>query len=343
MKKSLRNIILATAILTIGCGEEKKPQIETIQIHKPTLYEQKPQTAEQQTCVDISLENITNHMVNATIKHPSNYDYISIDILDYDQGDCLIASYTIPSTESSYQQVTSPIFKFLPENTSIHITGHNQQQTTNLADTTYSNQIIKSIIIDRNGEQEALYQIEGDSFNLFGRIVDILPVSTGLVYGDRNTPLGYHHIRAKYDVSINYNRGWTMYWALWYFEQGILPPNGIHQGEADTPYGQPISHGCTRVPEKYAEKLYDWADIGIPVIIIDDEITANIYKNDFDRTHYNSYLQILEQLSIPYFEINKLETLQNLNPHFNSILDACEQWEQPHLPNFNQLIEGLLE
>ena len=134
-----------------------------------------------------------------------------------------------------------------------------------------------------------------------------------------------------------------MPWALWYFEQGVLPPNGIHQGEEGTPYGQPASHGCTRVPDKFAEGLYNWAEIGTPVIIIDDQVTANIYKNDFDRSHYNTYMQILQQLNNPYFENNKLETLQNLNPYFNSILDACEQWKQPQLPNFNELTEELLE
>ena len=342
MKKSLTNIILATAILTIGC-KEQKPAIETHSPIKQELYIPKPQSQEPQTHANISLENITNHIISATIEYPFNYDSLSMDILDNDQGDCLIASYSPPPSNQPYQQITSPIFKFLPENTTIQINGHNQQQTTLLADTTYSNQIIKSIIIDRNGEEERLYQIEGDSFNLFGRIVDILPVSTGLVYGDRNTPLGYHHIRSKREMSVNYDRGWYMPWALWYFEQGVLPPNGIHQGEEGTPYGQPASHGCTRVPDKFAEGLYNWAEIGTPVIIIDDQVTANIYKNDFDRSHYNTYMQILQQLNNPYFENNKLETLQNLNPYFNSILDACEQWKQPQLPNFNELTEELLE
>lgn len=62
---------------------------------------------------------------------------------------------------------------------------------------------------------------------------------------------------------------WMPYWMAFNGPYGIheLPewPGGIKEGANHL--GIPVSHGCVRLPVGAAEELYNWADIGTPVIV----------------------------------------------------------------------------
>ncbi len=54
----------------------------------------------------------------------------------------------------------------------------------------------------------------------------------------------------------------------------------LHAGDVVGPY---CSHGCINLPPDSAEKLYDWAKIGIPVIITD---TLGSLNRDLSRLYF---------------------------------------------------------
>lgn len=97
--------------------------------------------------------------------------------------------------------------------------------------------------------------------------------STG-TYG-RATKLGRFAVQSKYEMAHGYIGGvhYKMpYWLGIYYagasENGIheLPYiNGVKETSKDL--GRRVSHGCVRLDEGVAKKVYDWADLGTPVII----------------------------------------------------------------------------
>lgn len=110
-----------------------------------------------------------------------------------------------------------------------------------------------------------------------GEVLWSTRVSTGRK--DKPTRSGVWQVLDKYDVAWGsaYDAGareiWQMpYWLGIYYagssENGIheLPfINGRREGERSL--GQAVSHGCVRVPKGTAKTLYDWVDVGTPVII----------------------------------------------------------------------------
>ena len=86
------------------------------------------------------------------------------------------------------------------------------------------------------------------------------------------TPVGTFAIQ---DKSL---RAWSKLYGLWMpFWMAFLPdgemgihelpiwPNGYQEGAAHL--GTPVSHGCVRLGVGPAERVYNWADLGTPVII----------------------------------------------------------------------------
>jgi len=85
------------------------------------------------------------------------------------------------------------------------------------------------------------------------------------------TPSGEHKINAKAENAYSKRYGLFMpYWMS--FIGGLygiheLPywPNGYREGSGHL--GTPVSHGCVRLGIGPAQELYEWAEIGTPVIV----------------------------------------------------------------------------
>lgn len=102
-----------------------------------------------------------------------------------------------------------------------------------------------------------------------GKIISTFKVSTGK--RSMPTPKGEFKIKNKFP------RAWSKKYGLWMpFWMGLqdgkfgfheLPewPNGFKEGKDHL--GKAVSHGCIRLGIGQAELLYQWADVGTPVII----------------------------------------------------------------------------
>jgi len=97
--------------------------------------------------------------------------------------------------------------------------------------------------------------------------------STG-AYG-RATKLGRFAVQSKYEMAYGYIGGvhYKMPYWLGIYNAGASE-NGIHElpyingvKETNKDLGKRVSHGCIRLDEGVAKKVYDWAEIGTPVII----------------------------------------------------------------------------
>lgn len=111
--------------------------------------------------------------------------------------------------------------------------------------------------------KQMLYQIEGD------RLVGSRRVSTGK--WSMPTPKGEYSINNK--VGRAYSSRYDLYMPYWMSfigsSYGIheLPEwaNGAKEGESHL--GTPVSHGCIRLGVGDAAAVYEWTDIGTPLII----------------------------------------------------------------------------
>ena len=54
-------------------------------------------------------------------------------------------------------------------------------------------------------------------------------------------------------------------WDLYFTEQG----GAIHGAYWHDKFGKRWSHGCVNLPLEEAKKLYEWADVGTPVVVRD--------------------------------------------------------------------------
>ncbi|MCX6806907.1 MAG: L,D-transpeptidase [Candidatus Berkelbacteria bacterium] len=85
------------------------------------------------------------------------------------------------------------------------------------------------------------------------------------------TPVGLFRIRNKIDMA--YSRKYRLYMPYWmaFTSSGHglheLPVfrNGVREGQNHL--GRPVSHGCVRMGIGYAEQVYNWAEVGTPVVI----------------------------------------------------------------------------
>ncbi|MBI3261491.1 L,D-transpeptidase/peptidoglycan binding protein [Candidatus Berkelbacteria bacterium] len=117
--------------------------------------------------------------------------------------------------------------------------------------------------IEVNLTTQTLYQFEGQNLIASRR------VSTGK--WSTPTPIGSFNINNK--VGRAYSKRYNLYMPYWMAFNGSsygmheLPewPGGRKEGESHL--GTPVSHGCIRLGVGEAQQVYDWVDVGTPVVI----------------------------------------------------------------------------
>lgn len=93
-------------------------------------------------------------------------------------------------------------------------------------------------------------------------LIGISSVSSGIIGHD--TPTGTFTVLEKDpDHHSNLYDNAPMPWMLRITWDGVA----LHAGKVT---GEPASHGCIRLPAAFARKLYDIADVGTTVSVIDD-------------------------------------------------------------------------
>ncbi len=103
-----------------------------------------------------------------------------------------------------------------------------------------------------------------------GRLLNSYLVSSGKV--GMNTPIGAHQIYNKHP------RPWSSQYGLYMPNWMAITPDGlygIHElpewpsgyKEGKDHLGTPVSHGCVRLGVGPSQSVYDWAEIGTPVIV----------------------------------------------------------------------------
>jgi len=108
---------------------------------------------------------------------------------------------------------------------------------------------------------------------LDGAVIDEFIISSG----KKSTPTrtGSFSVLSKYPVAYGVIDGivWTMPYFLGIYMAGSTE-NGIHElplangwRESARSLGRPISHGCIRLAIGEAVIVYNWADLGTPVLI----------------------------------------------------------------------------
>lgn len=124
--------------------------------------------------------------------------------------------------------------------------------------------IISGKYIDINLKSQVMTLFEN------GRLVDAFIVSSGLPGMD--TPKGEHAIYNK--SPRTWSKRYGLYMPYW---MAITPDGkyGLHElpewpggyKEGANHLGRPVSHGCVRLGVGPAKILYDWSEIGTPVIV----------------------------------------------------------------------------
>jgi hypothetical protein len=121
----------------------------------------------------------------------------------------------------------------------------------------------KRIVVDIS--EQMVYAFDGDSIFMKE------PASTGLK--DTPTPRGTFFIFRKTpsrymqgpipEVSDQYYDLPGVPWDLYFTQGGAV----IHGAYWHDQFSKPWSHGCVNLPVDIAKKLYQWADVGIPVVV----------------------------------------------------------------------------
>jgi lipoprotein-anchoring transpeptidase ErfK/SrfK len=110
---------------------------------------------------------------------------------------------------------------------------------------------------------QMIYQYEGT------QLIHSYRVSSGK--RSTPTPVGTYHINGKSPMAYSAAAGLYMpYWMPFIgstYGLHALPvwPNGYKEGENHL--GTPVSHGCVRLGTSQAAEVYNWIDIGTPVVI----------------------------------------------------------------------------
>ncbi len=119
----------------------------------------------------------------------------------------------------------------------------------------------KQIRVDLS-EQRLYQEVKGVAIGSF-------PVSSGKA--STPTPVGTYSVLNKHPRAWSKGAAlWMPYWMAFRADgYGLheLPewPGGKKEGKAHL--GTPVSHGCVRVGEGVAKRLYDWAPVGTKVVI----------------------------------------------------------------------------
>lgn len=105
--------------------------------------------------------------------------------------------------------------------------------------------------------QQMVYAYENN------KLVRSTLASTGLPYTP--TVQGTYAVYVKYPAQLMYGPGYYLPNVQWvmYFYEGY----GLHGTYWHENFGQPMSHGCVNLPNAEAEWLFNWAEVGTPVIV----------------------------------------------------------------------------
>ncbi len=123
----------------------------------------------------------------------------------------------------------------------------------------------KRIVIDR--KKEMLYAYDGDTVFMSQAIsvgLELTPTPVGTFYVYRKMPDSYMQGPVP-GVSDQYYDLPGVPWDLYFTKDG----GAIHGAYWHNNFGQPWSHGCVNLPPAAAERLYEWTDLGTPVIVTD--------------------------------------------------------------------------
>ena len=122
-------------------------------------------------------------------------------------------------------------------------------------------------VYDRRGERMMAWLVEAD-----GTVTDTYPVS-GMF---RNPPAGHYEIYSKSEVAYGFRGGsmkhmvrfaWGVNgWRIGFHSIGV-DENGAPNQTHDQ-LGQALSAGCIRQRDDKAAFLYEWAPIGMPVVVL---------------------------------------------------------------------------
>ena len=112
---------------------------------------------------------------------------------------------------------------------------------------------------------EMLYAYDGDTLFMQQSISTGLkstPTPTGTFWVLRKNPDSYMQGPIP-DFSDQYYDLPGVPWDLYFIEDGTV----IHGAYWHDHFGEPWSHGCVNLPPDQAKKLYEWAELGTPVIV----------------------------------------------------------------------------
>lgn len=295
-------------------------------------------------------ENLPNATLDFSITDSTNT--ITVDITDGDllkeigfvilseDGEIQFSNINwqpLPNISGATLKATSSPFIYLPDTTNVTLLGKDfQDNMLFLAESTYVHENRRTLLIDRNGKNETLYMIEGSGPFPLGYLVNSTPVSTGLITPEYETPIGFFSIWGEkltqwcdtYSCWINF--------ASWYTPgRGF----GIHEGYNGTDYGRPASHGCTRIPEKFIENLWEWRNVGDNVIYIGATYGRNDFVNRFDFQDYYPFIYIIASLNQyrndiknnnverGYYLKNDFKFIEDVTLFSNLTNEGCQRWQ----------------
>lgn len=124
----------------------------------------------------------------------------------------------------------------------------------------------KKIVVNRT--KQTLIAYDGDTVFMSAKVSTgllLTPTPRGIFTIFKKTPTRYMqgpipeaHLSQYYDLP-------GVPWNLYFTEQGAV----IHGAYWHDDFGKPHSHGCVNLSPVDAEKLYNWATVGVPVVIED--------------------------------------------------------------------------
>lgn len=123
----------------------------------------------------------------------------------------------------------------------------------------------KKIIVSRS--KEMLYAYDGNTLFMEEPIstgLELTPTPRGTFTVYKKTPTRYMQGPLP-GISEQYYDLPGVPWNLYFTLQGGV----IHGAYWHNRFGEPWSHGCVNLPPDQAKKLYEWAEVGTPVVVED--------------------------------------------------------------------------
>ena len=148
---------------------------------------------------------------------------------------------------------------YVAQTDSVHLitnTGDEEAARVNASST-------KHILVDVS--KQMLYAYDGDTLFMQESIstgLEFTPTPRGTFYVYKKTPSRYMQGPIP-GVSDQFYDLPGVPWDLYFTKDGAV----IHGAYWHNKFGQPWSHGCVNLPPDQAERLYMWADTGMPVIV----------------------------------------------------------------------------